>query len=356
VIHGQLTTLLALPPNEGGYQNDPVLGVVKNLGIEGHLLSALEVYVGILAATILFIATNAGIIGASRITYSMASYRQLPEVFRRLHPRFKTPWLSLIVFAGIISIAVRPADTAIFPITILPDGSYRATLDGSQVTDAELALMVQRGTFFEPNIGLVTLDALSSGGKITFLNSPSTFKALSANANNGASVHKTALGYGEANDPNLHAVKESSADLRRVMAIRALPGARVQILVGVDDAIVEAIDAGAVGWIAGLVNAFPAESVALYRHAMEGRKAEAFALYQWFLPLLRMDTVVKFVQLIKLAQQRVGMGSDRVRPPRMPLQGEELREATSVIDRALAARPALKAAVANHAPDKAAIA
>jgi len=106
LIHGQLTTLLALPPDQGGYQNDPVLGVVKNLGIEGHLLRALEVYVGILAATILFIATNAGIIGASRITYSMATYRQLPEVFRRLHPRFKTPWLSLIVFAGFVSILV----------------------------------------------------------------------------------------------------------------------------------------------------------------------------------------------------------------------------------------------------------
>lgn len=141
--------------------------------------------------------------------------------------------------------------------------------------------------------------------------------------------------------PNLQAVKESSADLRRVMAIRALADARMQILVGVDDAIVEAVDAGAVGWIAGLVNAFPAESVALYRCAIEGRKAEAFSLYQWFLPLLRMDTVVKFVQLIKLAQQRVGMGSDRVRPPRLPLQGEELREATAVIDRALATRPRL---------------
>jgi 4-hydroxy-tetrahydrodipicolinate synthase len=141
--------------------------------------------------------------------------------------------------------------------------------------------------------------------------------------------------------PNLHAVKESSADLRRVIALRAI-GARVKILVGVDDAIVEAVDAGAIGWIAGLVNAFPAESVALYRYAVEGRKAEAFALYQWFLPLLRMDTVVKFVQLIKLVQQRVGMGSDRVRPPRLTLQGDELREATTVIDRALAARPVLK--------------
>jgi len=142
--------------------------------------------------------------------------------------------------------------------------------------------------------------------------------------------------------PNLQAVKESSADLRRVMAIRGL-GARVQILVGVDDAIVEAIDAGAIGWVAGLVNAFPVESLALYRYAIEGRKAEAVALYQWFLPLLRMDTVVKFVQLIKLAQQRVGMGNDRVRPPRLPLQGEELRDATATLDRALATRPQLSA-------------
>lgn len=149
--------------------------------------------------------------------------------------------------------------------------------------------------------------------------------------------------------PNLHAVKESSADLRRVMAIRAVSGTRMQILVGVDDAIVEAIDAGAVGWIAGLVNAFPVESVALFNLAREGRKAEAVALYQWFLPLLRMDTVVKFVQLIKLAQKRVGMGSDRVRPPRLPLQGEELRQAMAVIDHALATRPQMKAHVPEFA-------
>ena len=95
-IGGELTTLLALPPEEGGYANDPILGVVQNLGVEGALLDALEIYVGVLAATILFIATNAGVIGASRITYSMATYRQIPEVFRRLHPRFKTPWLSIV--------------------------------------------------------------------------------------------------------------------------------------------------------------------------------------------------------------------------------------------------------------------
>jgi len=106
LINGQLTTYLALPPEEGGYANDPILGLVQNLGVEGGLLRVLEVYVGVLAATILFIATNAGVIGASRITYSMASYRQIPEVFRRLHPTFKTPVLSLVLFAGIAPILI----------------------------------------------------------------------------------------------------------------------------------------------------------------------------------------------------------------------------------------------------------
>jgi len=105
-IGGKLTTLLALPPDQGGFRNDPVLGIVDNLGVHGATLHALRIYVGILAATILFIATNAGVIGASRITYSMATYRQMPEIFRRLHPRFKTPWLSLVIFAGIAPICV----------------------------------------------------------------------------------------------------------------------------------------------------------------------------------------------------------------------------------------------------------
>jgi 1-pyrroline-4-hydroxy-2-carboxylate deaminase len=139
--------------------------------------------------------------------------------------------------------------------------------------------------------------------------------------------------------PNLEAVKESSTDVRRITALRAEVGDRLEVLVGVDDAIVEGIAAGAVGWIAGLVNAFPAESVALFRHAREGRAEEALALYRWFLPLLRMDTVPKFVQLIKLVQEKVGMGSERVRPPRLVLEGEERREALATIDRALAARP-----------------
>jgi APA family basic amino acid/polyamine antiporter len=97
---GKYVTKLGQNPPDG-FKNDPVLGLVENLDLHGLLLSGTKVYVGVLAATILFIATNAGVIGASRITYSMATYRQLPEVFRRLHPRLGTPWLSLIVFAGI---------------------------------------------------------------------------------------------------------------------------------------------------------------------------------------------------------------------------------------------------------------
>jgi APA family basic amino acid/polyamine antiporter len=97
-------TLLGLPPEEGGYANDPVLGVVDNMGLSGVAVDVLRIYVGVLAATILFIATNAGVIGASRITYAMSGYKQLPEIFRRLHPTFKTPWIALVVFAGVVSI------------------------------------------------------------------------------------------------------------------------------------------------------------------------------------------------------------------------------------------------------------
>jgi len=105
--HGHFFTKLGQSPGAhggGGFKNDPVLGLVENLGLHGQVLHAAKIYVGVLAATILFIATNAGVIGASRITYSMSSYRQLPEVFRRLHPRFKTPWLALVVFAGVAPI------------------------------------------------------------------------------------------------------------------------------------------------------------------------------------------------------------------------------------------------------------
>jgi 1-pyrroline-4-hydroxy-2-carboxylate deaminase len=139
--------------------------------------------------------------------------------------------------------------------------------------------------------------------------------------------------------PNLHAVKESSTDVRRVTAIRAVLGEHLTILVGVDDCIVEGIKAGATGWIAGLVSAFPRESVDLFNYAMNGEDDKARVLYEWFLPLLRLDTVPKFVQLIKLVQEKVGMGSARVRPPRLELVGEELAETLKIIDAAIANRP-----------------
>jgi APA family basic amino acid/polyamine antiporter len=109
-VHGY-QTCLGLPPGPTphcvgghGYQNDPVLGLVNNLGLGGGITHALQIYLGILASTILFIGANAGVIGASRITYAMSSYRQLPLVFRKIHPRFKTPWLALVFFAGLIPI------------------------------------------------------------------------------------------------------------------------------------------------------------------------------------------------------------------------------------------------------------
>jgi 4-hydroxy-tetrahydrodipicolinate synthase len=138
---------------------------------------------------------------------------------------------------------------------------------------------------------------------------------------------------------NLQAVKESSTDVRRVSAIRALLNERLEICVGVDDAILEAIAAGASGWIAGLANALPRESVALFNFGMNGESDKAFELYRWFLPLLRMDTVPKFVQLIKLVQAEVGIGNSRVRPPRLELVGQELEETRKIIRSALQSRP-----------------
>ena len=140
---------------------------------------------------------------------------------------------------------------------------------------------------------------------------------------------------------NLHAVKESSGDVRRITSIRAEVGRRLDILVGMDDAVVESVYAGAVGWVAGLVNAFPAESVALFDYASRGDKARAAALYEWFLPLLRLDTVPKFVQIIKWLQAEVGRGAPFVRPPRLMPAGADLAHAQAVLAKALAEHPKL---------------
>ncbi len=143
-------------------------------------------------------------------------------------------------------------------------------------------------------------------------------------------------------------MKESSADIRRIAAIRHRLGGRLHILVGVDDLIVEGIAAGATGWVAGLVNAMPVESVRLFDLAIRANapaasseaRVAADELYRWFLPLLTLDTVPKFVQLIKLVQQRVGQGHERVRAPRLVLDGAERAAALALIAEALATRPA----------------
>jgi 4-hydroxy-tetrahydrodipicolinate synthase len=138
---------------------------------------------------------------------------------------------------------------------------------------------------------------------------------------------------------NLRAVKESSTDVRRVSAIRALLDNRLEICVGVDNAVIEAIGAGVTGWIAGLANALPRESVDLFNYGMNGESEKAFELYRWFLPLLRMDTIPNFVQLIKLVQAEVGIGNSLVRPPRLELVGEELEQTRKIIRDALQSKP-----------------
>jgi dihydrodipicolinate synthase/N-acetylneuraminate lyase len=138
---------------------------------------------------------------------------------------------------------------------------------------------------------------------------------------------------------NFEAVKESSTDVRRISAIRALLDRRLEIFVGVDDAVLEAIGVGATGWIAGLANAMPRESVDLFNFGMNGESDKAFELYRWFLPLLRMDTTPNFVQLIKLVQAEVGVGNARVRPPRLELVGDELDQVRKTIRDCLRLRP-----------------
>jgi len=138
---------------------------------------------------------------------------------------------------------------------------------------------------------------------------------------------------------NLRSVKESSTDVRRVTALRVLLDHRLEIGIGVDDAVLEAVNAGATGWVAGLANALPRESVELFNCGLKHDRENAFELYRWFLPLLRMDTVPNFVQLIKLVQAEVGIGNARVRPPRLELMGRELEENLTIIREVLRARP-----------------
>ncbi len=139
--------------------------------------------------------------------------------------------------------------------------------------------------------------------------------------------------------PNLTALKESTGDVRRITAVRALLGDRIAVAVGVDDAVLEGAQAGATAWVSGLANALPVESVELWRRASQRDTASALPIYRWLLPLLRMDTGPHFVQLLKLVQAEVGRGTPRVRGPRRELEGTELASVRATVREVLGRRP-----------------
>jgi len=140
---------------------------------------------------------------------------------------------------------------------------------------------------------------------------------------------------------NIIAVKESSDDVRRVIHIRNALGERLAIFAGVDNLALESCLVGADGWVAGLVDAFPAETVAVWQLAKAGRIQDALRIYRWFAPLLELDTSPQLVQNIKLAETIMGVGNEYVRPPRTPLRGEERTRVETVIRTALQRRPSL---------------
>jgi 4-hydroxy-tetrahydrodipicolinate synthase len=139
--------------------------------------------------------------------------------------------------------------------------------------------------------------------------------------------------------PNIVAIKESSTDTRRFTDIINAFGERFTLFAGLDDVALEGLTLGAKGWVSGLTNAFPAESLALYEAVLSGQRERALKIYRWFMPLLHLDAEPDLVQTIKLAEQLMGRGSERVRPPRSPLEGSRRQEVIAMVERARATRP-----------------
>jgi 1-pyrroline-4-hydroxy-2-carboxylate deaminase len=146
--------------------------------------------------------------------------------------------------------------------------------------------------------------------------------------------------------PNIVALKESAPDPRRFTDIINAFGDRYTLLAGLDDVAFEGFMLGAVGWVSGLTNAFPQESIQLVEAIRAGKLDRARAIYRWFMPLLHLDAEHDLVQSIKLAEQIMGRGSERVRPPRLPLAGERRRQVTAMVERAAATRPTIHASAA----------
>lgn len=141
--------------------------------------------------------------------------------------------------------------------------------------------------------------------------------------------------------PNIAAVKESSRDITYMTRLRIAFGDRLKILSGVDNLALESLMMGADGWVAGLVCAFPAETVAIYKLVKAGRHQEALEIYKWFIPVLELDVHPKLVQYIKLAESMTGLGTEHVRAPRLALAGEERQRVTKIITAAIDSRPSL---------------
>lgn len=173
--------------------------------------------------------------------------------------------------------------------------------------------------------------AAASGLPIMIYNNPPAYN-----------VDVTPEGFKElASERRVVAIKESSEDTRRLVDIVNLTGDRYTLFCGVDDLLLESMLLGAVGWVSGLVNVFPKESVRLWELASKGEWERAKAIYRWFMPTLHLDTSPKLVQMIKLGQKIVGNGSAVTRAPRLPLEGEELKRVTRLYEEAIANRPTL---------------
>ena len=142
-----------------------------------------------------------------------------------------------------------------------------------------------------------------------------------------------------ADEPRFVAIKESSENVRRVTDLRNACGDRYTLFCGVDDLVLESLVLGVDGWVSGLVNAFPAQSRMLWDLVKAGRWDEARNLYRWFTPLLHLDTHVKLVQYIKLVMQKCGVGTETVRPPRLPLVGEERERIIALATVSMATAP-----------------
>jgi len=150
-----------------------------------------------------------------------------------------------------------------------------------------------------------------------------------------------------ADEPTLVAIKESSEDPRRITDLRNAVGDRYLLFCGVDDLILESIVLGAIGWVSGLVNAFPRENRLLWDLAAAGRFEEAREVYRWYTPLLHLDTHPKLVQYIKLANAECGYGTEMVRAPRLTLEGAEREQILGIIRKAIATRPRVEVATAS---------